>query len=170
MELKEKAESYTISGTVKCSSCKGKGLYKGMAEKNGARVVCHKCKGSGKVDVFVEYPKFRCREVDCGAKRVYSNGMGYAITDEDITTEGGRLMPFSKFGCSYGDWQKGTSPKPLEFLGCPYQETDQGLQSKDVNDLYKKRCREGLNYTLITNCKHYSQKDRCWNIYNHKDI
>ena len=42
----------------KCKSCKGTGVYQGLAEKNGSGVVCYKCKGTGCHHVTFEYEDF----------------------------------------------------------------------------------------------------------------
>ena len=42
----------------KCKSCKGTGIYVGMAERDGAGIVCHTCKGTGCHHVKFEYEDF----------------------------------------------------------------------------------------------------------------
>ena len=39
---------HVIEFDCECESCKGTGLYVGMAEREGSAVVCHTCKGTGK--------------------------------------------------------------------------------------------------------------------------
>jgi len=166
MKIIDCGKNYRLEGNAECDSCKGTGLYAGFAEKDGARVVCHSCNGKGEVKVSLSWNKFLARKTDKGATRVYTNGMGYAITDKDVTSKEGRFMPFGQYGCSYQDWLNGIEPKPLEFLGCPYQETSQGLQCDDKNNLYKNRCKENIGWGRITDCKLFSNKGKCWKIYN----
>jgi len=168
MKIKEIGNKITITGEVQCNSCKGTGLYQGMGERDGAFVVCWDCNGTGKENVRIEYIKFKGRVLRSKCKRVYSNGMGYCITDKDIVSSQGIKFPFSEFGCSYKDWQNGVNPIPLKFLGCPYQETNQALQSKDVNNLYKLRCKNNLGFSDIRHCKLYSDKETCWSIFEGK--
>ena len=35
---------------IECQACGGTGLYKGMAERDGAAVVCSCCNGTGKTE------------------------------------------------------------------------------------------------------------------------
>ncbi len=166
MKLIENSTQYILSGESECKKCKGTSLYFGMAERDGARIVCYSCKGLGKVKTHLVFEKFFNRKVDKGAKRVYENGMGYCITHKDITDKEGNFFPFSQYGCSYAEWLNGKKPLPLEFLGCPYLETRQGLQSKDKNNLYKSRCKNNLGCGNITDCKLYNDKQKCWKIFN----
>lgn len=39
---------HIIKIECECNACKGTGLYVGMAERDGAAVVCYTCKGTGK--------------------------------------------------------------------------------------------------------------------------
>jgi hypothetical protein len=164
MKLTETKDKYNLKGWAECESCKGTGLYNGFAEKDGARVICTSCDGKGVVPVDCVWNKFVERKIDKGAKRVYTNGMGYGITDKDVTVDG-KFFPFSQYGCSYEEWKSGVQPKPLEFLGCPYQETRQSLQSKDKNGLYKTRCNKGLGCGYISDCKYFHDKATCWKVY-----
>lgn len=165
MNLAETNNKYIIEGRVRCSDCKGTGLYQGFAEHDGAFVMCTDCKGKGYLDISISYDKFIALQKEPKCKRVYTNGMGYSITDKDITPTKGQFMPFSKYGCFYEDWLKGTKPIPLKFLGCPYQETNQSLQSDDKNNLYKTRCEDNSGFGRINECKLYNEKDKCWEIY-----
>lgn len=161
MQIKETKDEYIIIGDVECPACHGTGLYQGFAERDGAFVVCYHCQGKGYFESKKIFQKSFTRKKQNKCKRVYSKGCEYVITDEDLLT-----MPFSKYGCSYEDWLKGSKPIPLKFLVCPYLETSQGLQTKDKNNLYKTRCSEGVSFGLsIYKCKFFHEKDKCWEIY-----
>ena len=164
MRIEKTDTEYRIVGEAECDSCGGTGLYNGLAERGGARVVCMYCKGQGKINVNISYKKFIQKKVDKECTRVYSQGMGYCIIDKNIAVDG-KQFPFADYGCSYQEWLDGAKPKPLKFLGCPYQETNQGLQNKDVNELYEKRCNDNLGFGLIKHCKLFHDKERCWEIY-----
>ena len=140
MILTETKTHYKITGTSECEYCSGTGLYQGMAERDSAFVVCRTCDGSGKVQLNLTFKKFTKRKKQPNCKRVYKNSMGFVITDKDVKDKKGSLLPFSKYGCSYSEWLNGEIPKHLEFLGCPYLATNQSLQRKDKNCLYKTRC------------------------------
>jgi len=168
MKLTETNTTYTITGEVECDSCRGTGLYCGMAERKGAAVVCTHCKGTGKVSVKQTFKKFVKRKKREGVKRVFETASGYGIAAEDVTTSEGNTIHFSRFGVDYEDWLNGAEPKPIEELHCPYQHTGQGLQSHDVNDLYKTRCTKYLGWGMITECKCRKDMAKCWKIYNGK--
>jgi hypothetical protein len=156
MKIIETDKQYIIEGRVRCDDCKGTGLYQGFAEKDGAFVICLVCKGKGCVDIKITYDKFTTLRKEPRCKRVYSDGMGYTITDKDVTSEEKQFMPFSKYGCSYKEWLDGIKPKPLKFLGCPYLETNQSLQTKDKNNLYKTHCKDNISLgRSIKDCKLY---------------
>lgn len=168
MKLTETDTTYTLTGEVECNSCGGTGLYCGMAERKGAAVVCVHCNGTGKVRVRQTFKKFVTRKKRQGVKRVFETAGGYVIAADDVTTKEGETIHFSRYGVEYKDWLKGEAPKPLEDLHCPYQHTGQGLQSNDVNDLYKTRCSKYLGCGMISECKCRKDMAKCWKIYHGK--
>uniref|UniRef100_A0A6M3LT73 Uncharacterized protein n=1 Tax=viral metagenome TaxID=1070528 RepID=A0A6M3LT73_9ZZZZ len=166
MKLVETESEYHIQGEVECSACDGTGLYQGMAEHNGAAVVCYKCNGTGKCSVKLTYQKFRGRKIREGIERVYDASHGYFISAEDATNDEGTTFPFSQWGCDYGDWLNGAEPIPMRGLICPYLHTNQKLQSEDVNGLYETRCSKNTHCgQLISNCPLWPEKEKCWEIF-----
>ena len=165
MEVKETKSGYEVTGEVECSACKGTGLYQGMAEHDGAAVVCNRCGGTGKVKVKLRYKKFAGRKKRKGVKRVFDGSHGFFISANDVTTEE-REIPFSEWGCAYRDWLRGAVPVPMYGLICPYLHTNQHLQTEDVNGLYETRCRPNLKCGgSITKCPLWNEKDKCWEIF-----
>lgn len=150
-----------------CERCDGTGLYQGFAEKDGCAVVCASCNGTGCTDVtyepFLDRKLFHEGEI----KRVFKDNCGYGHSATDVTTQEGRVILFSKGGCTYDEWLQGKEPLPVKGLYCPFQWTRQDLQINDVNNLYKTRCEEGLGYCgkQITECKHFADKADCWYIF-----
>jgi len=167
MQIKETKDKYIIIGDVECDKCHGTGLYQGLAERDGAFVICYHCNGKGCIEFKGIFHKFFTRKKEKNCKRVYSKGCSYVITDTDvISADLNKNMPFSKYGCSYEDWLKGAKPIPLKFINCPYLETNQAVQTKDKNDLYKTRCKNNTSLgTSITECKLFHEKEKCWEIY-----
>ena len=155
----------TFKAKAVCEDCGGTGLYQGMAERDGAAIVCNTCKGTGCEDICISYEPFVKRKLKRGIKRVFKSSCGYMHGAEDVTTKEGVKITFSAGGCTYEDWLKGADPKPVKELYCPYLWTGQHLQSKDVGDLYKNRCNNTLCGGLITGCKYYKDKIECWKIY-----
>ena len=165
MNLRQNKNSFLLTGKAECESCKGTGLYQGFAEKDGAFVICCVCKGSGSISIALNFNKFNGKKKEPKCKRVYTQGFGYLLTDKDFLSEDGKFFPFSQYGCFYEEWLQGKKPIPLKFLGCPYQETNQKLRIKDVNNLYKTRCEKKLGWGYIPNCELYDKKEECWEIF-----
>ena len=141
--------------TIQCKSCKGTGIFKGMAERGNAGVICHTCNGKGSVEF--EYEDFVRLIIRDDIARVYE-GHGFCITDNDIYTEEGNLIRFSEGGCTYGEWLSGIKPKPIKDLYCPYIYDNRGIGDEPLP-----RCREGLKkFGSITNCIFYDDKETCW--------
>ena len=163
--LEETDTHVIVNFTKECGACKGTGLYVGMAERDGAAVICTRCDGTGRVVHQASYPKFKGRKKRDDVRRVYHTAGGYGITTQDITTEKGETIHFSRFGCSYEDWLKGDKPKPIEELHCPYIHTNQSMQDRDheAYPLYKERCnQEALLGGWISDCKLFNKKAECW--------
>ena len=63
-----------------CKACKGTGLYVGVAEKEGAAVVCRNCDGSGSMEVDITPPPaFKGRRIRDGVKTVSQANNGYYL-------------------------------------------------------------------------------------------
>jgi len=160
----------TIKLDIVCQSCDGTGLYSGMCERDGCAVVCHNCSGTGKYKYNFSYEEFKEKKIKKDIKRVFQRTCGFVHGPKDVKTEEGKLIEFSKAGCSYSEWLKGIKPKPMKELYCPYLWTGQDLQCKDVNNLYKTRCRVKLGLGgLITGCEYFKDKEKCWEIYEGKN-
>jgi hypothetical protein len=167
MKIEEVGDMLIISGEVECGSCDGTGLYVGFAEQKGSAVICNRCGGTGKVDFFQSFQKFNGKKEKYDIKRVYDNSHGYVISAEDCFVDG-KLFPFSQAGIDYDSWFKeDKKPVPMKFLLCPYLHTDQSLQTKDKNNLYKHRCKKNVFLgSSINKCKFFKNKETCWEIYD----
>lgn len=150
--------------TVKivCRECLGTGLYKGMAEQDNCAVICGKCKGSGAVNYT--YELFTGRKERRGITRVFKSSCGYGHSAEDVTTTDGRLIQFSKGGCSYEEWLQGAEPKPVKDLYCPYLWDTRGMGNEPLD-----RCKEHKGFGYISNCLHYEDKATCWKMLEDKE-
>jgi len=88
--------TYILEGIVECGECKGTGLYKGMAERDGAAVICVNCEGTGQVKIKEVFKEFVIKRLRKDVTRVYETSMGYGITDKDIYDEKRRFSPILK--------------------------------------------------------------------------
>lgn len=132
----------------KCKSCRGTGVYVGMAERDGWSVVCHTCKGTGCYHVKFEYEDFEGKSHTSKVTKVLQNNPGFMV--------GGNL-DFG--GMEYEDWFAGKPfPKKSEMRNyvCPawwYQITD-----------YKKKPNwdECIGIGAFRNCSSFKNKENCW--------
>jgi hypothetical protein len=146
-------EMKTIEIDQECNSCDATGLYTGMAEADGAAIVCSRCKGTGKYRFVHKYTDFTERKDRSNIERVYEVNPGIGIGKGN----GHTLEEFG--GMPYKDWVKG---KPFEkdmenrCYTCPAW----WYQSADYNK--KPEWAECNNFGAFSDCKQYKNKDRCW--------
>jgi len=136
-----------------CKTCNSTGLYVGIAEHNGAAVVCSTCKGTGSCHVKIEWDDFVERKVRDDVARVYRTnpgiGLGVGI--------GHTLESFG--GLSYQEWKDGK-----EFiLGTENRKSTCPAWWYQCADYKKKpdwkECNLGGSFS---NCSSFSSKDMCW--------
>ncbi len=132
----------------------GTGVYIGMAERDGAAVVCHKCKGTGCFDFRNEYEPFEARKRRDGIERVYEINPG-------ICVGAGKDSPFNLYdfgGISYEDWLDGTKFRPgteMRDFTCPawwFQSSPSAERPE------WKECGWGR----FSECQHFDNKSECW--------
>ena len=135
---------------VQCGSCNGTGLYAGMGERDGAYVICCKCKGTGKS--FINYTPFVSkRPCPPNAKWVYATNPGILV-DCNGAVQG---------GVSIESWETDNdSPKQIgkemRSHTCPawwYQSANYKL---------KPAWDECIGCGSFTSCKHFQMKSLCW--------
>ncbi len=143
---------------IECKSCGGTGLYVGMAERDGAAVICSTCNGTGKQEL--SYTPFTKRKERTDIVRVYSTGGGYVITPKDIVVDG-KDFPFSTAGCTYKEWLNGVTPKPITFLGCPMRMMQWECHQKKGFIAKCEKLNDGYIF-VISACKHQHKKAECW--------
>lgn len=139
-----------------CKSCSATGLYVGMAEREGAAVVCHTCRGTGKALFEFEYENFSGRKKRKDVKQVYQVNPGIII---GVGKENEFQLP-DFGGMPYGEWAK---DKPFVVgmenrkFTCPawwYQSVD-----------YKKKpewkeCQ--CSGSSFSSCSSFPTKAKCW--------
>ena len=141
---------------IECPNCNGTGLYKGSCERGDCAVICNKCYGSGKVDF--EFTPFEGRKHREDVERVFRSSYGFVHTGQDFTSKDGKLVQFSKGGCTYQEWLDGGDPKPVKELYCPYVWDNRGAGNAPCS-----RCEEGLKWgSSIKTCKYFGDKAKCW--------
>jgi len=139
----------------KCKACNGTGLYIGLAERDGAAIVCHVCGGTGKHHVKIEYEDFIARLPHRKAEHVFQCNPGICIGRG--TLEEYKLSDFG--GMSYQDWLNGKAfERGMEnrLFTCPawwYQSADYELKPK---------WDECCGCCRFAGCKHFKKKDECW--------
>ena len=143
---------------IKCTYCNGTGLYAGMAERDGAAVICSKCKGTGCV-VFC-YTPFMGREKREDVTRVYKKGTNYTLSPKKIDFKGIGIVDLTKEGVSYEEWLDGKEPDHIHQLGCPMLVDQSACHNKEG---FIEKCDElnGGWLDLIPTCS-CKDKAACW--------
>ena len=139
---------HVIEYDEQCKSCSGTGIYVGMAERDGAGVVCSDCKGAGCRHRRIEYDDFTGRVRRSDVVRVQRVNPGIVVDDS-----------FDQFGgLPYDDWAAGAQFTPGtedRKHTCPawwYQCADWELKPHwDICDL-----------GMFTSCKMFGCKADCW--------
>jgi len=144
-----------IELSIQCKSCGGTGVYVGMAEHEGAAVVCTTCNGTGEQAYKFEYTPFAGRQVRGGVERVYVSGMGYCIAPKKLTFDNIGEIDMSREGVSYNEFWNGKMPGHVEKLGCPML-ADQG--ACDKIDGFTSECTHGS----LRHCSMQQDKAECW--------
>jgi len=139
---------------IECDSCKGSGLYVGMAERDGAAVVCGMCKGKGHYTYEFKYKEFTKLRVRKDIKQVVQVNPGICISSE-----------INCGGMSYKDWLAGKSFKKgmeMREYTCPawwYQTANYSAIPKFCPNML------GLSFS---DCEFFKQKNKCWERYDKK--
>jgi len=146
---------------VKCKACKGTGVYVGMAERDGAGVICTVCDGTGCKHFEYEYELFSTREVRDDVSRVYKSGYDYVISPTVNIND----VEFQHEGVSYEDFKMGKKPKHIELMVCPML-ADQGACHKIPNFVDTCNKNNGKFINMIVDCEHQCKKSECWERFN----
>lgn len=137
-----------------CKACEATGLYVGMAERDGAAVVCHNCDGSGRAVHRFEYEDFTKRAKRKDVKRVFQTNPGIGIG----TGKNGEFKLEDFGGMAYADWLES---KPFvdgmenRRFTCPawwYQSADYKRKPN------WKECEGGS----FSSCSKFCDKAKCW--------
>lgn len=138
----------------KCQACKGTGVYIGMAERDGAGVVCSKCKGTGCFHFKHEYEEFDGIEMNPNVERVFETNPGIVIgTDREH-----KLEDFG--GLTYKDWLAG-KPFPEKSENRKYTCPKWWAQFCGENGPQWKECFENLG-KMFPDCKYFPVRHKCW--------
>lgn len=148
-----------------CESCKGTGLYVGMAEQGGSAVVCNTCKGEGHYEETIRWTEFKHLKERKGVKRVFATACGICI-GEGTTKEGRKLRLEDFGGLDYERWltlkNKTKFPKGTEMreFTCP------AWWWQNVDYDKKPDWKECSSLGSFSNCPHFGTKSKCWEKYD----
>lgn len=138
-----------------CKSCKSTGVYVGMAERDGAAVVCQTCRGTGRHHVILEYDDFDGRQWRPLVQRVYEVNPGICIgrgKDHEYSLEDFGGMP-------YDAWRR-NEPFPAKSENRRFTCPAWWYQSADYDR--KPKWRECIGIGSFSNCPHFPRKNQCW--------
>lgn len=148
---------HKIEYDCQCESCKGSGVYVGIAERDGWAVVCHTCKGTGKRHGILEYDDFTKKHIRTDVKQVLQVNPGIVVG----VGKGHEYNQASFGGIPYSDWLKGCpfdKGSEMRIFTCPawwYQSADYAKKPD------WKECRDTLG-SSFSSCKHFAGKEYCW--------
>lgn len=151
-----------------CNSCKGTGIYKGVAEEGDIAVICRTCNGKGSISEVV---RDSCSTIqDCfprviDGKTIYDireydhlvpvKGIKYVVYGPNKVISSKLLLEDLKISRDsivlYADFLKGKKPLPIESMTCPAE-----LSLHYGNDDFDNDC--CLNYY---DCPK-EDKSECW--------
>jgi hypothetical protein len=155
MEHTEENGQHTLEYDCECSLCRGTGLYVGLAERDGAAVVCHTCKGTGQVKRKIVWRDFTGRKPRGGVLRVFENNPGICIG-------GGKdkQHALSDFGgMPHDEWEAG-NPFPPESENRRFTCPAWWYQSVDYEK--KPKWDTCIGCGSFSGCKHFGNKEACW--------
>jgi hypothetical protein len=141
--------SKEITVECECRACGGTGLYVGLGERDGAAVVCSRCKGSGKSKVT--YRPFEGRKTQEGVTQVFAANPGVVLAPS--VTPG---------GVPYESWLSGdVDPR---WSGCEAREHSCPMLWYQSADYEKKpEWDECVGWgSSISACQYYGNRAACW--------
>ena len=144
---------HTIEYTAKCTACKATGVYVGMGERDGAAVVCSRCKGTGRIDHTITYEDFDGLQTREGVQWVYEVNPGVVVGS-------GKGYCFQDFGgMPYSEWQE-TKNFPEKSEMRKYTCPAWWFQCADYRKGPKwKECTIG---GCFSDCSRFPRKKDCW--------
>lgn len=147
-----------------CESCKGTGLYLGMAERDGSAVVCHTCKGEGHYEETIRWTEFKRLKGQKGVRRVFAAARGICIGEG--TVEGRKLRLEDFGGLDYDLWlalkNKTKFPEGTEMR----QFTCPAWFWQTVDSDKKPDWKECQHFGSFSKCPHFVIKNSCWEKYD----
>lgn len=137
-----------------CTSCYGTGIYQGMSERDGAGVVCSRCRGTGCEYVKTTYVPFKKRIKTDKIKRVFISNVGIMLGEiPNVCT----LEDFG--GMPYKDWEGG---EPFPEKSEDRQHTCPLWWYQTVDAKVKPDWSECLKSGFFNSCPVFMVKTLCW--------
>lgn len=138
-----------IEWEQECKSCKGTGIYVGMAEREGAGVVCNTCEGTGCQKRSEVFTPFRRRVIRADVEQVYATSSGIVLAPD--------MVPG---GVPYHEWLNNPEApfergKEIRQHVCPSWWS----QSIGKGALSWPECIKGGSFNK---CPAFSTKELCW--------
>lgn len=148
--IENEREKTIIEWQEECKSCQGTGLFVGYAEKNGAAVICNKCKGTGCEHFKKEFYSFVGKKQKSNVTHVYATNPGFRINPKTI--EGGVTLE---------EWENDTSivfqpGNEIRTRTCP------AWWYQSVNYKLKPNWKECNSVNKFTDCRKFNTKEKCW--------
>lgn len=134
---------------IACKSCEATGLYVGMAERDGAAVVCHTCRGTGETTLTVEWDDFTRRKRRKDVTHVYGTNPGIVAAPSAVPG-----------GVPYPIWE--TDGEAPHRLGTEMRQHTCPAWWYQAADYSQKPNWKECGWGRFVDCKHFPDKARCW--------
>ncbi len=149
------ANKMKIEWVQECESCRGSGVYIGMTEREGAVVICSRCRGTGRQKRSHEYQEFTGLKRHTKAERVYNASCGIVIS------------PDIPGGVAYEEWLE--DPTTVDKLGnemrehtCPAWWYQSAMSHRQKPYWPEPEWCGQLLGMRFSDCPNFPAKDACW--------
>jgi hypothetical protein len=149
------AKEHIVEFDQKCKSCNGSGLYVGLAERDGAAVICHTCKGEGFHHTKIIYEDFVGLKQHKDIVRVFEVNPGICLG----IGKNGKFNLSDFGGMPYQDWLNG---KQFERGMENRKFTCPAWWYQSANYKLKPNWDECLGCGCFSECEHFGNKAKCW--------
>jgi hypothetical protein len=151
---------HTFETDCKCKECNGTGLYVGLAERDGAAVVCHTCKGTGKGHIKITYEDFEGREKREDVERVFEVNCGIVVGKG----KDGELALADFGGIPYEEWLSGggfPAGSEMRRFVCPAWHAQSTMKEQPKQEREGGWCLSDLGLRFSA-CRLFGCKHECW--------
>lgn len=152
--------AFDVSWNQECRSCKGTGLYVGMAERDGAAVVCGTCKGKGERRETHRFNRSSEMKFPEGVTHVWGTNPGIVLSGLHTNVLTGGVPLADHLANPNLVFELGNE---LRSHVCPawWLQSASGAVTPELGQKCSAAC-----VTQFSRCRHYGEKAECWKLYD----